>query len=247
MFRATVARRRPGAAGALLRSVASRPIRWTRCRDAGCSSSTAAAWRQRPAIAWRRNCRTSGRCLLAVLAASEMQRSHGACNPRMREDEELVKILGDTSCQVLICQATCPATSCAPRCPRLALRHTITTSALDYLEHRPGSAVPTGPPPASSRKHEHARRGRPPGTAGAPRRRPKPHAGADYGDDVAFMVYASGTRRASPRPRSTPTETSFSRHRSTKSGSVSRRLTRFSVWRRCFTSPASSATWRWRF
>ncbi len=65
------------------------------------------------------------------------------------------------------------------------------------------------------------------------------------GDDVAFMVYTSGTTGDPKAAMNTHRNVVFAT-------SVYERwigltaATRSSGWRRCFTSPASSATSRWR-
>ena len=125
--------------------------------------------------------------LLTVLAAWKCGAAVVPCNPMLRE-RELVKILADAGCRVLICQDDLYSNVVRAALSTIGVRHTITTSALDCLQ--PDAPVP-GVLAATSRIR---------------------HAGVDdlqelvalhdgqtptpaviTGDDVAFMVYTSGT------------------------------------------------------
>ena len=77
--------------------------------------------------------------MLTVLAAWKCGATVVPCNPMLRE-RELVKIVGDAGCRVLICQDDLYSDVVRAALSTIGVRHTITTSALDYLE--PGGAVP---------------------------------------------------------------------------------------------------------
>ena len=77
--------------------------------------------------------------LLTVLAAWKCGAAVVPCNPMLRE-RELVKILGDAGCRVLICQDDLYSDVVRAALSTIGVRHTITTSALDFLE--PGAPVP---------------------------------------------------------------------------------------------------------
>jgi long-chain acyl-CoA synthetase len=125
--------------------------------------------------------------LITVLAAWKCGAVVVPCNPMLRE-RELVKILTDSGSRILICQDDLYADVAAAALPATAVQHTIATSPLDFLD--------AGAP-------------RPRGLAGATRLTPlvvpdlgellARHAGQQpveveiTGDDVAFMVYTSGT------------------------------------------------------
>jgi long-chain acyl-CoA synthetase len=124
--------------------------------------------------------------LVTVLAAWKCGAVVVPCNPMLRE-RELVRILVDSGSRVLVCQDDLYADVAVTALPATVVEHTITTSALDFL------ASDTA---------------RPPVLAGITRRRPAlpdlcdllaVHAGETpavapiSGDDVAFMVYTSGT------------------------------------------------------
>jgi len=124
---------------------------------------------------------------IAVLAAWKCGAVIVPCNPMLRE-RELVKILSDSGSRVLICQEDLYADVARAALPSTAVQHTITTSALDFLE--PGAPAPRGLAGMT--------RGR---RAGVPDlldlvdgHRGQAPAPVDItGEDVAFMVYTSGT------------------------------------------------------
>ena len=125
--------------------------------------------------------------LLAVLAAWKCGAAVVPCNPMLRE-RELVKILGDAGCRVLICQDDLYSDVVRAALSTIGVRHTITTSALDYLE--PGGAVPALLSASSRTRHA--------GVADlqelvALHEGQSPMPAPITGDDVAFMVYTSGT------------------------------------------------------
>src|SRR5688572_9310067 len=125
--------------------------------------------------------------LITVLAAWKCGAVVVPCNPMLRE-RELVKILSDSGSRVLVCQDDLYTEVAAAALAATAVQHAIVTSALDFLQ--PGVPLP-------------------PVLAGATRQRPGAaldfgelmarHAGQQpaaveiTGDDVAFMVYTSGT------------------------------------------------------
>jgi len=125
--------------------------------------------------------------LLAVLAAWKCGAVVVPCNPMLRE-RELVKVLSGSGCRVLLCQEDVYAEAAQGALPSTAVQHTITTSPLEFLD-------PAAP--------------RPPMLSGVTRLRAaqtadlleliaqhagqKPRAAELTGDDVAFMVYTSGT------------------------------------------------------
>jgi long-chain acyl-CoA synthetase len=125
--------------------------------------------------------------LLTVLAAWKCGAVVVPCNPMLRE-RELRKILVDSGSRVLVCQNDLYLDVAAAALPGSAVRHTITTSPLDFLDaDAPLPAMLAG-----------ATRARPPLTSdlltlvGV-------HAGEApalvpiSGEDIAFMVYTSGT------------------------------------------------------
>ena len=124
---------------------------------------------------------------IAVLAAWKCGAVIVPCNPMLRE-RELTKILSDSGSRILISQEDLYADVARAALPATAVQHTITTSPFDLLEE--GAATP--------RVLSGVRRMRYPNIpdlfelAGA-------HAGQTpepveiTGDDVAFMVYTSGT------------------------------------------------------
>ena len=125
--------------------------------------------------------------LIAVLAAWKCGAVIVPCNPMLRE-RELVKILTDSGSRVLICQDDLYGEVARAALPRTAVLQTITTSALDFLD--PGTPAPRLLAAAARARHadvpdllelagQHA------GEV------PEP---VDLtADDVAFMVYTSGT------------------------------------------------------
>ncbi|HET9268341.1 MAG TPA: AMP-binding protein [Vicinamibacterales bacterium] len=128
--------------------------------------------------------------LVTVLAAWKCGAVIVPCNPMLRE-RELAKILSDSGSRVIICQEDLFAEVTRTTLPSTAVQHSITTSPLDFL--------PEGGP-------------LPPVLAGVTRaRQPEvsdlldivrrnrglvPAAVEMTGDDVAFMVYTSGTTGA---------------------------------------------------
>jgi len=125
--------------------------------------------------------------MVAVLAAWKCGAVIVPCNPMLRE-RELKKILSGSGCRVLVCQEDLYADVAQAAIPSTAVAHVITTSPLEFLE--PEAPLPTVlsgmtrmPNPLTADlltlAVEHA------GQA------PKP-VELD-GDDVAFMVYTSGT------------------------------------------------------
>jgi len=124
---------------------------------------------------------------IAVLAAWKCGAVIVPCNPMLRE-RELTKILSDSGSRILISQEDLYADVARAALPATAVQHTITTSPFDLL----------GDGPATPRVLAGSRRMRHPGvpdlfelaTAHAGET-PRP---VDItGDDVAFMVYTSGT------------------------------------------------------
>jgi long-chain acyl-CoA synthetase len=125
--------------------------------------------------------------LLTVLAAWKCGATAVPCNPMLRE-RELVKILADAGCRVLVCQDDLYSDIVRAALSTIGVRHTITTSPLDFLAR--GAAAPAVL--SACRKASHRcvadlvellmqHRGQSPAPAPI------------TGDDVAFMVYTSGT------------------------------------------------------
>jgi long-chain acyl-CoA synthetase len=128
--------------------------------------------------------------LITVLAVWKCGAVIVPCNPMLRE-RELAKILSDSGSRVIICQEDLFAEVARTTLPSTAVQHSITTSPLDFL--------PAGAP-------------LPPVLAGVTRaRQPNvpdlldivernrgaaPAPAGITGDDVAFMVYTSGTTGA---------------------------------------------------
>jgi len=125
--------------------------------------------------------------LVTVLAAWKCGAVVVPCNPMLRE-RELLKILCDSGSGVLVCQEDLYEDVAREALPATAVRHTITTSPLDFLDA--GAAVPTVL--GTTRRMRHA------GTSDllqlaerhAADSMVEPAAGAD---DTAFMIYTSGT------------------------------------------------------
>ena len=80
--------------------------------------------------------------LIAVLAAWKCGAVIVPCNPMLRE-RELVKILTDSGSRVLMCQDDLYREVARAALPSTAVQHTITTSALDFLD--PGGPAAGGP------------------------------------------------------------------------------------------------------
>jgi long-chain acyl-CoA synthetase len=122
-----------------------------------------------------------------VLAAWKCGAVIVPCNPMLKE-RELVKILADSGSRVLVCQEDLYADVAQAAIPATAVEHVITTSPLEYLESEaelPGILANTARMPSANTDDLleliNARRGQ------------KPEPIAITGDDVAFMVYTSGT------------------------------------------------------
>jgi long-chain acyl-CoA synthetase len=125
--------------------------------------------------------------LVTVLAAWKCGAVVVPCNPMLRE-RELVKILTDSGSRVLICQDDLYTEVARAALPSTAVQHTITTSALDFLE----AGTPLPPVLAGTTRLSHA-------GADDLSDLVATHAGTQpqpveiTADDVAFMVYTSGT------------------------------------------------------
>ena len=125
--------------------------------------------------------------LITVLAAWKCGSVVVPCNPMLRE-RELVKILTDSGSRILICQDDLYAETAAAALPATAVQHTITTCALDLL-------APGAPAPRALAGTMRLRRQDVPdlGELVARHAGQQPVAVDMTGDDVAFMVYTSGT------------------------------------------------------
>jgi long-chain acyl-CoA synthetase len=125
--------------------------------------------------------------VIAVLAAWKCGAIIVPCNPMLRE-RELTKILSDSASRVLICQEDLYEDVAQAALPSTRVECTISTSPLDFLE--PGAVVPRSLAGLARRRH--------PGVADL-LELVESHAGqapqrVDIdSDDVAFMVYTSGT------------------------------------------------------
>jgi long-chain acyl-CoA synthetase len=125
--------------------------------------------------------------VIAVLAIWKCGAVGVPCNPMLRE-RELGKILRSSGCLAMICQEDLYADVGRAAMPATAVRHTVTTSPLEFLDS--GNPLPTMLSGARRNRHADtsdmldviARH------AGE---RPKPV--ELTGDDVAFMVHTSGT------------------------------------------------------
>ena len=125
--------------------------------------------------------------LVTVLAAWKCGAVIVPCNPMLRE-REIVKILTGSGCRILVCQEDLYADVAQAALPSTAVEHTITTSPLDFLD-------PDAPLPTMLAGVTRARQ------AGASDWREVIEQNADKtpepvdisADDVAFMVYTSGT------------------------------------------------------
>src|SRR5688572_7120001 len=125
--------------------------------------------------------------VIAVLAIWKCGAVVVPCNPMLRE-RELGKILRSSGCLAMICQEDLFADVARAALPATAVRHTITTSPLDFLEA--GKPLPT--------MLAGVRRNRHPDAADllevvARHAGERPRAVELTGDDVAFMVHTSGT------------------------------------------------------
>ena len=125
--------------------------------------------------------------LVAMLAAWKCGAAIVPCNPMLRE-RELVKLLGDSGSRVLVCQDDLYREVARAALPATAVELTITTSALDFLP--PGAPVPAVLA-ATKRMRSWAVADLLDVIANHAGEAPEPV--ALRGDDVAFMVYTSGT------------------------------------------------------
>jgi long-chain acyl-CoA synthetase len=125
--------------------------------------------------------------MIAVLAAWKCGAVIVPCNPMLRE-RELVKILTGSGSRVLICEEALYREVARAAVPATAVEHVITTSPLDFLDRQaPLPAVLAGATGARD--------------TNAPDLRDIVESNAGHapatveltGDDVAFMVYTSGT------------------------------------------------------
>ena len=125
--------------------------------------------------------------LLTVLAAWKCGAVIVPCNPMLRQ-RELAKILIDSGSRVLVSQDDLYAEVAAAALPATAVKHTITTSALDLL-------APDAPPPAMLAATTCVQPQGVPDMCELIARHadqmPVPVTITE--DDVAFMVYTSGT------------------------------------------------------
>jgi long-chain acyl-CoA synthetase len=125
--------------------------------------------------------------VLAVLAIWKCGAVVVPCNPMLR-DRELVKILRSSGCLALICHEDLYADVGRAALPATAVRHTITTTPLEFLDFaKPMPSMLAG-----------VRRNRSPETSDmleivARHAGQKPREVEMTGDDVAFMVHTSGT------------------------------------------------------
>ena len=125
--------------------------------------------------------------LVTVLAAWKRGAVVVPCNPMLR-DRELVKILTDSGSRVLICQDDLYEDVARAALPRTAVQHTITTSPLDFLEpEKPLPAVLAGTTRTWHADVHDLRE------LVARHEDTRPQPVEITPDDVAFMVYTSGT------------------------------------------------------
>jgi len=128
--------------------------------------------------------------LITVLAAWKCGAVIVPCNPMLRE-RELAKILSDSGSRVIVCQEDLFAEVARTTLPSTAVQHTITTSPLDFLP-------PDAPLPPVLAGIIRARHPEVPDLLDIVHRyhglAPEPV--ELTGDDVAFMVYTSGTTGA---------------------------------------------------
>ena len=124
---------------------------------------------------------------IAVLAAWKCGAVIVPCNPMLRE-RELTKILSDSGSRILIAQEDLFADVARAALPATAVQHTITTSPFDLLTE--GASTPRVL--SGSRRMRHANVPDLFELAGEHARQ-TPQPVEMTGDDVAFMVYTSGT------------------------------------------------------
>jgi long-chain acyl-CoA synthetase len=125
--------------------------------------------------------------LIAVLAAWKCGAVIVPCNPMLRE-RELITVLSDSGSRILICQDDLYADVARTALPSTAVQYTITTSALDFLD--PDRPLPRRLAGVTRARHPH--------TVDllelAAHDAGQALEAIDItGDDVAFMVYTSGT------------------------------------------------------
>jgi len=125
--------------------------------------------------------------IITVLAAWKCGAVIVPCNPMLRE-RELVKILSGSGCRALICQEDLYVDVAKAALPSTAVEYAITTSPLEFLD-------PEAPPPTLLAGMSRMRQDDAPDFMSIVEqyagRVPEP---VDItGDDVAFMVYTSGT------------------------------------------------------
>jgi len=125
--------------------------------------------------------------VIAVLAIWKCGAVVVPCNPMLRE-RELGKILRSSGCLAMICQEDLYVDVGRAAMPATAVRHTITTSPLEFLDS--GRPLPTmlagvrrNPSPDATDLFEIVAR----------HKGERPRAVELTGDDVAFMVHTSGT------------------------------------------------------
>ena len=184
MFRATLARRR----GHPLTHYFDRSVTFEQCDRL--SDALAVALQQRgvePGDRIAMYLQNVPQVLVTVLAAWKCGAVIVPCNPMLRE-RELKKILSGSGCRVLVCQEDLYADVAQAAIPSTAVAHVITTSPLEFLD--PEAALPTVlsgmvrmPNPRTSDFL----------TLAAQHRDETPKPVEIDGDDVAFMVYTSGT------------------------------------------------------
>ena len=128
--------------------------------------------------------------LIAVIAAWKCGAAVVPCNPMLRE-RELTKILVDAGSHVLICQEDLYASVVRPALPWTPVQHVITTSPLDFLD-------PSAPRPSVLSETTRQKESNVPDFRQLVERHDgeSPEAGALAAEDVAFMVYTSGTTGA---------------------------------------------------
>ena len=125
--------------------------------------------------------------MLTVLAAWKCGAVVVPCNPMLR-GRELTKILNDSGSRVLICQDDLYASVAMAAVPATAVEQTITTSALDFL-------AADRPVPAGLSNMRQIRPAEVPDLCAlvAAHEGQRPTVITVGSDDVAFMVYTSGT------------------------------------------------------
>ena len=128
--------------------------------------------------------------LITVLAAWKCGAVIVPCNPMLRE-RELAKILSDSGSRVIVCQEDLFAEVTRTTLPSTAVQHTITTSPLDFLP--PGAPLPLVLSGVTRARHAEV-----PDLLDIVQRHHglSPEPVELTGDDVAFMVYTSGTTGA---------------------------------------------------